>query len=375
MRALTLATALCLFSASHAWAETYRSPLVAPAPDARDDELLAACGRGEAGLHEVAARLVRGEITGASTDGLIFALRASGVPHLRPRAWTLQGTGLERTKAAERLHAWLSGFADEGQRRCGIASGRDEKGRDVFAAVVVFAQADLAPTPMKVRPGQWVTLDARLRVPAHGAKVVVLGPTGRPRSVPTSFSDNRVRARFRADREGLWLAQVLIDGDAGPRPVLETMIFADIPVAPPEAATPGEEASTEIEDPEDALTEMIARARRSERLPPLLRDASLDEVARAHAVRMRKARRVAHDVGDGPPHERLREADVFAAAIGENVAHAASVASAHRALWASPSHRGNLLDPRFERVGVAVIPDADGSVWVTQIFAGRFAEP
>lgn len=374
MRALALAIALSLFGASHAAAEAYRSPLTAPAPDERDEGLLAICGRGEAGLHEVAARLAGGEIPGTSTDALVFALRASGVPHLRPRAWTLQGRGLDREKAAKRLRAWLSGFGDEGQRRCGIASARDEHGRDVFAAVVVFAQADLAPTPMKVRPGAWVKLDARVRVPAHGAKVVILGPTGSPRSVPTSFSGNRVQARFRADREGLWLAQLLIDGDTGPRPILETMIFAGIAVAPPQAAVRGEEAAI-ADDPEAALTEMMARARRSERLPPLVRDAALDELARAHARRMRKTRRVAHDVGDGPPHERLHEKGYFAEAIGENVAHAASVVSAHRALWSSPSHRGNLLDPRFERVGVAVIPDTDGSVWVTQLFAGRLAEP
>jgi len=371
MRAVALPLALCLLGISHASAQSYRSPLAAPAPDARDEPLLAICGQGEGGLHEVAAGLVRREISGGNTDALVFALRASGVPHLRPRAWTLQGAGLSRETAAQRLRAWLATFDDAGQRRCGIASGRDEEGRDVFAAVVVFAQADLQPLSMKVRPGDWVTLDARLRVAAHGAKVVVLGPTGQPRSVPTSFDGRRVRARFRADREGIWLAQVLADGEGGPRPVLETMLFADVPLSEPQARAPGEEAHATSDDPEEAFVEMIALARRSERLAPLVRDSALDQAARAHALRMRSTRRVAHDLGDGPPHQRLEERGIFAPAIGENVAHAASLVSAHRALWASPSHRGNLLDPRFERVGIAVVPDSDGTIWVTQIFAGR----
>ena len=42
---------------------------------------------------------------------------------------------------------------------------------------------------------------------------------------------------------------------------------------------------------------------------------------------------------------------------------------AHRALWASPSHRDNMLQPRFDRVGVGVCTDPDGSVWVTEAFA------
>src|SRR5690606_25358222 len=130
-------------------------------------------------------QLVRGEVSAATSDGLVFALRASGVPHLRPRAWVLRGKGLDRATAAERLRTWLARFDDEDQRRCGIASGHDEQDRNVFAAVVIHAQADLRPTPIMVRPGEWITIDASLRVPAHDAKLVVLGPVGRPRSVPT----------------------------------------------------------------------------------------------------------------------------------------------------------------------------------------------
>ncbi len=55
---------------------------------------------------------------------------------------------------------------------------------------------------------------------------------------------------------------------------------------------------------------------------------------------------------------------------GENVATASTLENAHRALWASPSHRGNLLHEAFTRVGVAVVRAADGAVWVTEMFAG-----
>ena len=79
---------------------------------------------------------------------------------------------------------------------------------------------------------------------------------------------------------------------------------------------------------------------------------------------------VGHDVGGGDPRVRLEAAGISATVAGENVASAGSLENAHRALWASPSHRGNLLLERFTRVGVAVAQAADGTLWVTEMFAG-----
>jgi uncharacterized protein YkwD len=78
---------------------------------------------------------------------------------------------------------------------------------------------------------------------------------------------------------------------------------------------------------------------------------------------------VGHDVGDGDPAQRLQDASIPAREAGENVAHAATVRLAHRALWSSPSHRANLLRGDFTRAGFGVAEDADGSVWVSEIFA------
>jgi uncharacterized protein YkwD len=61
-------------------------------------------------------------------------------------------------------------------------------------------------------------------------------------------------------------------------------------------------------------------------------------------------------------------------ATGENVAHNLDVTHAHRAQWASPSHRENLLQPRFDRIGIGVALDPDGSIWVCEVFAD-FPDP
>jgi uncharacterized protein YkwD len=85
---------------------------------------------------------------------------------------------------------------------------------------------------------------------------------------------------------------------------------------------------------------------------------------------MAAAHDLAHDAGDGSPVDRLRAAGLDARDVGENVAHAPSIALAHRALWASPSHRANLLGAEFDRVGVAVSRDERGDSWVAETFAG-----
>ena len=84
---------------------------------------------------------------------------------------------------------------------------------------------------------------------------------------------------------------------------------------------------------------------------------------------MKKASLVGHDVGDGDPGQRMRDAGITSRTTGENVAGAATLVRAHRALWLSPSHRGNLLDDRYTRIGIGVVTSDDGRVYVTQLFA------
>jgi uncharacterized protein YkwD len=113
---------------------------------------------------------------------------------------------------------------------------------------------------------------------------------------------------------------------------------------------------------------MVNAARASEGLRALRPNATLTQLASEHATMMRGVRRTAHDTGEGDLTARLARAGLSLTA-GENVAHAASVALAHRVLWASPSHRQNLLTAGFDSIGIGVALDEDGSVWVCEEFA------
>ena len=330
------------------------------------------CGESEVALARVATRLARREAEGAppyDTEQLSFALRAEGEPHVWPHSWTLFGSTLDVGDVRARLERWLATFSDGGTRRCGVASAHTETGTAV-AAVVVDAHADLSPLPTRAHLGQWLVLDAKLLVPASTAKVVLLGPRGAPRNVPTTLHAGNVRASFSVDRVGAWTVQVLANGDGGPRPVLEALLFVDtVPTAPENSDNaPGEEAAEGAPDERLAVIRMVNAARRDESIAPVEPSPELDRLALAHAKAMQTSGRLAHDAGDGDPSKRLAEADLAPRRFGENVAHATTVERAHRILWQSPSHRENLVDPGFRSLGVGVVDDSDG-VWVCELFA------
>jgi uncharacterized protein YkwD len=360
------------------WASWSASPVACDdtvlSPFERD--ALARCGADDAGLRDTARALLARKLRGSplpELDGVAFAQRAAGEPHPWARVWAATARSLEPDVALDKLTSWLAeAHEDVRLRRCGVASGVGPDGQRSLVVVVVDALADLAPLPIRARPGQWLTIEARLRVPARGGRVLVLGPSGPPRVLMSSFDGRTIRAPFAPDRPGAFAVQVVAELASGPRPVLEASVFADAepPAHEETRVAPGEDALRAPARADDALARTIDAARVSEGLPPLVRDARLDAVAREHAAQMARANQLAHDAGDGAPSERLRAAGLDAADAGENVAQAPTLALAHRATWASPSHRANILGRAYDRMGVGVSRDGQGDVWIVETFAG-----
>jgi uncharacterized protein YkwD len=337
-----------------------------------EQEALLRCGSPDAGLVETARWVLARKLRGLPTpefDEIAWMQRAAGEPHSWARAWVATGGTLEQGATWARLDAWLGAPATSAPRRCGTATGAAADGARTLVVVAVDALADLAPLPTRARPGEWLTVEARLRVPAAGGEVILLGPSGLPRRVPTSFRGSTLRARFAPDRPGKFELQVVADVAGGPRPVLEAILFAGVePTAQSGGSrAPGEEAADDRLDDGDSLARMMTAARASVGLPPLVRDARLDAVARAHAAQMASAHVLAHDLGGGDAPDRLRAASIERTLVGENVAHASSVRLAHRSLWMSPSHRSNLLRREFDRVGLGVARDEHGDAWVVEL--------
>jgi hypothetical protein len=59
-------------------------------------------------------------------------------------------------------------------------------------------------------------------------------------------------------------------------------------------------------------------------------------------------------------------------ALGENVGMGPSCESIHDAFMNSPGHKANILDTDYNQGGVGVVIK-DGTVYVTEVFAGRFS--
>jgi uncharacterized protein YkwD len=352
----------------YVWQAATRSPQRAtPAPD----DLSAACPAHDAALDRAARFIATRELSArVSTDAeeVTYVMRAEGAPYVRPRLWVLAGQRAG-DEAGRRFGSWLATLARVNEVRCGTGLAQSA-GHGVAVGVAVDVLADLEPLPTESRVGAWLELDARLLVPASAAKVLVLGPHGAPHAVPTTLEDGLVRAQFRTDHAGLWLAQVLATVEGGPRPVAEALVLAG---SAPETLVaslpaPGEDAAAGSE-PVEALTRMVNAARATERLGALVRDPRLDRVAQAHAEAMRDEHRLYHEDLSGSPADRLAGAGVAAESVGENVAHAADAAHAHRTLWQSPSHRSNLLDASVDTLGVGIARDADQTLWICELFA------
>lgn len=353
------------------WQPATRSPR-ATQTDGLARRLSALCARQDGALDAVAERLSERLLDGRPAldpAELTFELRAAGAPYVWPRSWSYSGPGLDSDDAVSRAERWLASPNSMGKPTCGAAH-RTGNGQAAVTLVLADALADLEPLTTTAHVGQWLDVTAHALVPTSDAKVVVLGPRGGPRAIPTSVDQGTVRARFAPSSRGSWLVQVVADVATGPRPVAEALVHAD--ASPPAgyhaAPAPGEEAGASGGDDGDALVRMVNAARASEGLGPLRRDADLDTAAREQAEAMRDARVLGHDVGKGSVGDRLAALGLSPRAYGENVARAATPGRAHRAIWSSPSHRSNVLEPRYDSVGVGVARGPEG-LWVAEVFA------
>jgi uncharacterized protein YkwD len=142
---------------------------------------------------------------------------------------------------------------------------------------------------------------------------------------------------------------------------------------------PAEEAREE-----EDLVAAINTERTSRGLEALAPDPLLSEAARAHCREMCNLNYFAHQSptpSDATPIDRYLDAlhtvgekRPTAALVGENIFYASVTDSlynadyAHHSLMASPSHRENILEPRFTKVGVGLYRDAQGRFWVTEMF-------
>ncbi len=126
-----------------------------------------------------------------------------------------------------------------------------------------------------------------------------------------------------------------------------------------------------------ALFEATNRRRASQGLPPLRENGQLNGIARIRSQDMADHNYFAHTSPiTGDTAFSLMDAyGVPYAWAGENLAKnnypdSECVAVADQALWDSPPHRENILNPHYTDVGIALVTDASGMHYFTIVFTG-----
>lgn len=123
----------------------------------------------------------------------------------------------------------------------------------------------------------------------------------------------------------------------------------------------------------EAETEMVAlvnKERTSRGGTELVVDEQMRAIAREKSRDMFERRYFSHYDPDGKnAADRMNAAGVPYTIIGENLAYAPDLASAHEGLMNSEGHRKNMLEPRYHRIGVGVIDGGIHGMMFTQMFA------
>jgi uncharacterized protein YkwD len=124
----------------------------------------------------------------------------------------------------------------------------------------------------------------------------------------------------------------------------------------PAIATPEERAR---------MIEWVNDARKAHGVKPLRQSWELWRVARHHSLDMA-------DDGDLYHSTNLSQKLSFAnwSTYGENVGVGVKARDLYQAFMRSDGHRKNILNGRFDKVGIAFARDDDGILWVTMIFYG-----
>ncbi len=120
---------------------------------------------------------------------------------------------------------------------------------------------------------------------------------------------------------------------------------------------------------ERQLLGLINQERVANHLPVFTVSLRLSYLARLRAQEMDDIQILTHFLPVyGTPPQMEEAAGLTGKLYGaENIVRAPDVASGNQALFNSPPHRANLLDPRETEIGLGVVRDHNG-IWVSELF-------
>jgi uncharacterized protein YkwD len=256
----------------------------------------------------------------------------------------------------------------------------DGQGRSGVALLLLSdKRVRLSPFPRKVNlPSSW-TLHGKLVYSSQGhePKILLTPPSGRVEVISAGVSGDTFSASIPFNQgPGTYRIEVVSRGSG------ESQVAALLEVTAGFAVDSGsatfeisgfEEAAVDEEEAERMVLEMLNQVRENEGLPPFSEDFRLKEMAKAHSRDMKKNRFVGHASPErGALKDRIRQAGLEGFGVKENVALDISLVHAMNNLLKSPVHRGPIIEPEINSVGVGIVfDDSSGTrhYYLTQEFA------
>ncbi len=162
---------------------------------------------------------------------------------------------------------------------------------------------------------------------------------------------------------------VTVAPTTAPQPATQAPQATPRPTATKAPTTGGDYTTQSATAQEQKMLNLLNADRAANGLAPLTMDAELCRLARLKSADMRDNNYFAHE---SPTYGRVKDMlTSFGYAFkgaGENIAHHATVEKAEAAFMSSDGHRHNILSSAWQKVGIGIVQDANGYVYVTQIF-------
>jgi Cysteine-rich secretory protein family len=128
-------------------------------------------------------------------------------------------------------------------------------------------------------------------------------------------------------------------------------------------------SSPSVPSPEQELFKLLNAERENAGLEKLRWDDKVAQAAQAHAHKLAANHELSHQfAGEQTLEQRVGAAGARVNAVAENVAVAGNVEEVHLALMNSPGHRDNIMNPRYNAVGISV-KAFENKLYVTEDFA------
>src|SRR5207237_1385190 len=132
-------------------------------------------------------------------------------------------------------------------------------------------------------------------------------------------------------------------------------------------------SEADLRQSEQQIFQLANQARKGAGAEPLQWNEHAAEAARTHAKMMAEKQTLSHQFGEEPTlRERMAATGLRFDSVAENVADEESTDEVHQALMNSPPHRLNLLNPKYNSVGIGVAKNGR-QLYVVQDFAHSIA--